>query len=263
MFYNLRQVFFRTALPLLTVKKLSPLFSMPSHRQCHSKPNLEINRLIRGHEDFRAYYFNNPQNSLYENLVKKGQSPKTMVIACSDSRVDPSIILNSAPGELFVVRNVANLVPPFDNDPKHHGTSAALEFAVQTLKVENIIVLGHSHCGGIHALLKEEDKPKLPKPPSFIGSWMSIAKQAKEKTLATCKDYPIEYQEKVCEEHALATSLNNLLSFPWIAEKVNLGLLSLHAWRFDLTSGRIQQLNTQSEKFEDLEAVPEKPYRPS
>lgn len=263
MFYNLRQMFFRT--PLIASKTLRPLFSktMPIKRSYRTEHNVEINRLIQGYEQFRNQYFNNPHNILYEDLVKNGQNPKTMVIACSDSRVDPSIILNSSPGELFVVRNVANLVPPFDNDPKHHGTSAALEFAVQGLKVENIVILGHSHCGGIRALLSEDKKLIGPKQADFISSWMSIAKEAKEKALAECKKQPIDHKEKICEEHSLAISMNNLLTFPWIEEKVKLGLLALHAWRFDLTNGVLQRFNPESKKFEDLTTKQGSQFRPS
>lgn len=212
----------------------------------------EIERFLQGYQQFRSTYFSDDKKHvLYEKLVKEGQSPKTMVIACSDSRVDPSIILGSQPGELFVVRNVANLVPPYDNDPKHHGTSAALEFAVQTLSVQHIIVLGHSHCGGIRALLATPMHTHA-QSNSFIDSWMNIANVAKAKVIADYRDAPIEQQEKTCEEQSLRISLKNLLTFPWIHEKVSAGMLTLHAWRFDLSSGIIQRLNTNTQLFEDL-----------
>lgn len=214
--------------------------------------DLEIERFLHGYQQFREKYFaKNKKNSLYKKLVREGQSPKTMVIACSDSRVDPSIILGSEPGELFVVRNVANLVPPYDNDPKHHGTSAALEFAVQTLGVNHIIVLGHSHCGGIRALLAAPIQAHT-QGNSFISSWMNIANVAKAKVLAEYRDAPVAQQEKTCEEQSLRISLKNLLTFPWIHEKVTAGMLSLHAWRFDLSTGIIQHFNTKTQAFEDL-----------
>lgn len=217
-----------------------------------SQHNDEISRLIMGYQQFRSQYFKNPKNTLFKDLVDKGQSPKIMVIACSDSRVDPSTILGGLPGELFVVRNVANLIPPYDNDPKHHGTSAALEFAVQSLKVHHIIVLGHSHCGGIRALLKPPRHSKNSKESSFITSWMNIANEAKEKVLTQCKEQPLEQQAKVCEEQSLLISLKNLRTFPWIDEKVCAGILSLHVWRFDLSTGTIQRFNADSHQFEDL-----------
>ncbi len=215
--------------------------------------DVEMQRLLEGYRQFRETYFEgNKPHALYQKLVEEGQNPKTMVIACSDSRVDPSIILGSLPGELFVVRNVANLVPPYDNDPKHHGTSAALEFAVQTLGVRHIILLGHSHCGGIRALLTKSDTEMTPKNPSFISSWMNIANAAKTKTLTHFEQAPLELQEKMCEEYSLKISLNNLLTFPWIHEKVTDATLALHAWRFDLGTGMIQGFHTERQTFEDL-----------
>ena len=216
----------------------------------------DIVHLLKGTEKFRAQYFSKDKaNALYEKLVAEGQSPKTMVIACSDSRVDPSIILESQPGELFIVRNVANLVPPYDNDPKHHGTSAALEFAVQTLQVSNIIILGHSHCGGIRALLASSPKPYTTEAHSFIDSWMKIAEVAKAITLSECSHSDISEKEKMCEEQSLRISLKNLMTFPWIHERVAKGELHLYAWRFDLISGKIQCFNSASQQFEDLAYV--------
>ncbi len=243
MFYNRRYQFFKV--PLAFIMK------QPIKNRLYTKHTPEIKRLIHGYEQFRTNYFNNSHYLyIYQGLVKEGQQPKTMVVACSDSRVDPSIILNSAPGQLFVVRNVANLVPPCDDDRKHHGTSAALEFAVQGLKVQNIIVLGHSHCGGILSLLK--DGKTAAGHSNFISSWMSIAKEAKEKALTQACDQPLEKQAQVCEEHSLSISYKNLLTFPWIKEKVDAGLLHLHAWRFDLTEGILQCFNPNTKQFEDL-----------
>jgi len=220
----------------------------------------EIERLVRGYEKFRAKYFNDPQNDLYKTLVKQGQKPKTMVVACSDSRVDPSILLNSAPGQLFIVRNVANLVPPWDPEVSHdgaktlhyHGTSAALEFAVRDLKVENLVLLGHSHCGGIRALLKTDNQSKASRAKDFITRWMNIAEAARKKVFTACKKQSLEKQARRCEEEALIVSLKNLLTFPWIAEKVDAGKLQLHAWHFDLSTGILQGFNPRSNKFEDL-----------
>jgi carbonic anhydrase len=249
MLSHLRNSFFRNPRTIQIVRDLCKDKTTSVKRYYHSN---EINTLIRGHQEFHTKFFNNPNNILYKDLVTKGQHPQTMVVACSDSRVDPSIILNSAPGKLFVFRNVANLVPPCDNDPKHHGTSAALQYAVQTLQVKNIIVLGHSHCGGVRALLDPKKSITNQKDTDFITSWMAIADVAKQKALADCHDQPIEQQAKVCEEQSLMISLNNLRTFSWIDERVRAGVLQLHAWRFDLHTGMIQQLNVDSQKFEDL-----------
>ncbi len=213
--------------------------------------NKDIEHFIEGYREFRSQYFpETEKNSLFRKLVKNGQNPKTMVIACSDSRVDPSIILQTKPGELFVVRNVANLVPPCDNNPRHHGTSSALEFAVLGLKVKHIIVFGHSYCGGIRALLDRSDE--TPKQNSFVDSWMNIAKQAKKKALHQCShDHSLD-PAKICEQESLLISLQNLRSFPWIEERVQNGSLALHAWRFDLNDGITQSYNAKTESFENL-----------
>lgn len=213
-----------------------------------------LSRLIVGYEAFKARYFSQERESLvYEKLVQEGQNPEVMLIACSDSRVDPSILLGALPGELFVVRNVANIVPPCDNDPRHHGTSAALEFAVEHLKVQHIILLGHSHCGGIAALLNTSschiaDQQNQ----SFIGSWMRIASAAKIKTESACEGQPFLERAKFCEEQSLLISLNNLETFPWIRARVAVGKLQLHAWRFDLSTGIIQRFDGASKQFEPL-----------
>lgn len=209
-----------------------------------------LERCISGYRKFRAQYFSKDHpKALYQKLVKEGQSPKIMVIACSDARVDPSIIFHSLPGELFIVRNVANLVPPCDQHPRHHGTSAALEFAVKILKVEHIIILGHSHCGGIQSLLTMSPEESAQ---SFIASWMNIVQAAKEKHLGFPPQPSLEAAALLCEERSLVISLNNLRTFPWIAERVAAGHLSLHAWHFDLKTGKIRQYCSENHGFELL-----------
>lgn len=197
-----------------------------------------IKQLIEGNKEFRKKFFNE-NNKLYDILVQEGQRPKTMVISCSDSRVDPAIIFNCKPGELFVVRNVANLIPPCEDNHSHHGTSAALEFGTNFLEVEHIIVLGHSQCGGIEALIKNADKVFIKKKNSFIAKWMDIAKPAYEKVINENKIITFESKVLLCEQYALINSLNNLKSFPWIKKKVKAKKLLLHAWYFELTTGII------------------------
>ncbi len=207
--------------------------------------NLEY--VIAGYKKFRQKYFES-NNYLYEDL-KNGQSPKILVIACSDSRVDPAIILNCKPGDLFVVRNVANLVPPYENDSGHHGTSAALEFAVLNLGIKHIIILGHSSCGGIQALV--EDPSKMQEE-NFISRWMEIAQPALQKTIENYPNQSIEKQVGNCAKFALINSLNNLFTFPWIKQKVANQELSLHSWYFNIDSGIIEEFNYKTEKFIDL-----------
>lgn len=206
-----------------------------------------IQDLITGYQSFYHKYFESTDTSIYKDLVKEGQAPKTAIIACSDSRVDPALILNCSPGDLFVVRNVANLVPPCENDAKHHGTSAALEFAICFLEVEHVIVLGHTHCGGIQSLLR--DSPEVGQK-SFIAHWMEIAKDARTKAI---QEYASSHdREKHCGEYSLMASYHNLYSFPWVKARVDAGALSIHAWHFDLETGRIKRFNPVKKAFEDI-----------
>ncbi|KAL3584321.1 hypothetical protein D5086_015382 [Populus alba] len=163
----------------------------------------------------------------YEKLAK-GQAPKFMVIACADSRVCPSSILGFQPGEAFVVRNVANMVPPHENGPSE--TNAALEFAVNSLKVENILVIGHSCCGGIRALMSMHDDVE---PSSLIGSWVSVGMDARVKTKAAAHLLNFDQQCKHCEKESVNCSLVNLLSYPWVEEKVRNGELDIHGGYYD------------------------------
>ena len=225
--------------------------------------NNPLRRLIRGYNKFKKQYY---QESFFAELMrtlaKEGQKPKIMVIGCCDSRVDPNILFNCAPGQLFTVRNVANLVPPCDPSPHQHSTSSALEFAVQSLNVEHIIVLGHSQCGGIRALMTTPDRNLTdPADGGFIYNWMRIAKDAKTKVLTERKGKSLATQARYCEEEALKISLNNLKTFPWIASKVATGALSLHAWRFDLVTGNLQQFVERSNSFEDLSELVDIPLR--
>ena len=193
-----------------------------------------MDRLIEGYRRFRANQW--PQErERFENTADAGQAPKAMVIACSDSRVDPQMILGARPGELFVVRNVANLVPPYEQDSAYHGTSAALEFAVRVLKVSELIVLGHGMCGGVHALLHggPEDGTS-----DFIDHWMQIAEPAKKAT----EGAPEDQRQKACEEATVRLSLLNLMTFPWVAEAVVGGRLSLHGAYFDIRHGQLLRM---------------------
>ena len=190
---------------------------------------MAIDRLIAGFKSFRETYYED-QPDFFRSLVEKGQSPDVMVIACSDSRVNPSIIAKAEPGELFIVRNMANLVPPYEPDRRHHGTSAAIEFAVRDLEVGHIIVLGHSHCGGIRCLCEgREDAENR----EFVDDWMSIVEQARDDCLEG------EAHLRHVEREAVKLSLANLLTFPWLKERVENGGLKLHGWWFDLEAGEL------------------------
>ncbi|MCO6416832.1 carbonic anhydrase [Siccirubricoccus sp. KC 17139] len=194
-----------------------------------------MERLIEGYRRFREETWPQ-QRARYEALAVAGQSPETMVIACSDSRVDPAAIFAAGPGELFVVRNVANLVPPYMPDAAFHGTSAALEFAVRVLKVKRVVVMGHAQCGGIRALL--EGAP--PEAKDFVAGWMQIAAPARERVLR-CD--PAERQEQ-CEHEAIRITLQNLMTFPWVAQAVAEGRLTLHGTHFGVATGRLLQMDS-------------------
>jgi len=203
-----------------------------------------IQRLRAGFKVFKArYYEHRPE--LIETLRAFGQQPETLVIACSDSRVDPAILLGSEPGELFVVRNVANLVPPYHPDGRQHGTSAALEFGVRDLAVKNIVIVGHSGCGGIQALRRCCAGDPM-KEREFIGPWVASAARA-------CEDVSSDADNALVERNAIAISLENLRTFPWIDEAVTAGQLALHGWWFDFDRGQLWAFDDRTGAFAILE----------
>ena len=203
----------------------------------------EAKVLIDGYKRFYKKSFEKKQE-FYGNLSKEGQSPKFLVISCCDARVHPAQIMDTNPGDIFVIRNVANLVPVNEPDGKSHGTSAAVEFAVKHLKVRHIIVLGHSQCGGIKALMEGEHPGDGY---GFVDPWMGIAKNAREKVLKEHKDKSFDDQCSYCEKASIEISLNNLLTFPWIKEKWDSDKLTIHGWYFDIETGYL--LGKQGEQF--------------
>jgi carbonic anhydrase len=189
--------------------------------------------LVAGYHQFREDVWPE-RRKLFEALARDGQKPRALIISCSDSRVDPAMVFGAAPGELFIIRNVANLVPPYAPDGEYHGTSAALEFAVRVLEIPRVIILGHAMCGGVHALLN--GFPSTAK--DFIAPWMQIANTARARALA-CD--PVDAQT-ACEEETVKLSLRNLVTFPWVAERVAEGRLSLHGGSFDIRTGVLSML---------------------
>jgi len=193
-----------------------------------------IDHFITGFKQFQRSYFG--ANQVLFDKLKQRQQPRALIVSCCDSRVDPAILTNSEPGDLFVVRNVANLVPPYEVGGGRHGVSAALEFGVCSLGVEHIIVLGHSQCGGIRALMEDTYGSGEG---GFVSKWMNIAIPARDKVRGELPDKSIELQSCACEQAAIMLSLENLLTFPWIAQRVNAGSLSLHGWYFDMSQGEL------------------------
>lgn len=204
-----------------------------------------MKRLVEGYRSFHKKHFEG-DCTLYDDLVTHGQKPEILLIACCDSRVDPAIVFNCTPGDLFVVRNVANLVPPYQDDPKYHSTSAAMQFAVCNLKVKDIIIFGHSYCGGIQSLFEDYNKEEH----SFISEWMGIAEPARD---AVIDKYPGRKKEELCshcEKESLVISYKNLYTFPWINERIENGDLNAHAWHFDIKSGKIAAYDEENKAFE-------------
>ncbi|ADJ26859.1 Carbonate dehydratase [Dehalogenimonas lykanthroporepellens BL-DC-9] len=202
-----------------------------------------IERLKDGFRQFRTEYFGGTRPRF--EALKKGQKPAVMIIACSDSRVDPAILTNARLGELFTVRNIANLVPPCEDDGGHHGVSAALEFAVTSLKVEHIIVLGHTGCGGIRALMAGRasggDK--------FISNWMAVAEPAREKAIEASPGGDDTARCRAAERAAVVLSLDNLRTFPFVSRRLAAGKLSLHGWYFDLENGELLEYRPETGDF--------------
>ena len=204
--------------------------------------------LIEGYKSFKSKHFEQSQS--FEELVRYGQNPSSLVVACCDSRVDTAIVTGCKPGELFVVRNVANLVPPFEHDLRHHGTSAALEYGVNGLGVSDIILFGHSHCGGIRALMEMDENNNSS---DFMSAWMDIAKPAKRRVLEQHPQGSADEQAHLCEKESLLISLNNLKTFPWIQERIKSNKLFLHAWYFDLSTGFIEAYQSETGEFIPLD----------
>ncbi|MDH3602432.1 MAG: carbonic anhydrase [Candidatus Tectomicrobia bacterium] len=195
-----------------------------------------VDELIARARAFRSESFVQRQ-ALYQRLAREGQSPKTLMISCSDSRVDPSAIFDTEPGEIFMVRNVASLVPPYTPDAHCHGTSAALEFGVVGLGVAHVIVLGHSHCGGIDVLLRGADEGE--QTTDFIGSWLSCANRVRDQVVTDMLDATYAEKARALEYEAVRQSIRNLRTFPWIDERVRQGELWLHGWHFDIATGAL------------------------
>jgi carbonic anhydrase len=191
--------------------------------------------LLRGYRRFRANIWPE-QRKAFESLASEGQAPKALVVTCVDSRIDPAMIFDAAPGEILTVRNVANLVPPYAPDAAYHGTSAALEFGVSVLEVSHIMVMGHGMCGGVRALLEGAPDTAC----EFVTPWMSIAWPARERAL---RDATVETRQQVCEQEVVKVSLANLMSFPWVAERVAAGKLELHGAWFDIRTGTLMTLD--------------------
>ena len=200
-----------------------------------------MEHLIEGYRIYRDKRWPELQ-SLHKVLAERGQAPKTLVIACADSRVDPATIFNAGPGELFVVRNVANLAPPFEQGAGFHGVSAAIEFAVKQLKVETVLVLGHAQCGGVAAALENRKRD----PQSFLDAWISLLDTAKSR-IPEDGDRASEL-----EHESIRVTLENLATFPFIQDAIKTRGLNLVGMRYGVADGGLELLNPATGAFEPV-----------
>ncbi len=209
-----------------------------------------LQKLVSGYKAFL-------QNDLpieqehFRNLAEHGQSPKIMVIGCCDSRVNPDLIFNTKPGDLFVVRNVANLVPPYEPDDQHHSTSAAIEFAVTGLHIEHIVVLGHSYCGGVKACCDQIDGKKVGG--EFIPKWTSILGSCAARIMHETPNIAKEDIAHRVERAAIKVSLDNLKSFPFVEQAIKDRDLQLHGAYFDIREAQLYALDKETHRFKPVE----------
>ncbi len=201
-------------------------------------------RLIEGYGAFTSGRLQSEQDR-YRELAERGQTPEIMVIGCCDSRVSPEVIFDARPGELFVVRNVANLVPPYETDGKYHGVSAALEFGVGVLKVKHIVILGHAHCGGVRAFAEGAEPIS---PGDFVGRWMSLMAPATEKVGPRGSMSPAEYLERM-EKASVVNTLDNLMTFPRLRKLIERGEVKLHGAYFGVAKGELSVLDRTTGEF--------------
>jgi carbonic anhydrase len=203
--------------------------------------------LLEGYRTFTSQRLPTEQ-SRYRDLSERGQAPEVMVIGCCDSRVSPEVIFDAGPGELFVMRNIANLVPVYQPDANAHGVSAALEYAVQVLRVKHIVVLGHAQCGGIRAFI---DNAAPLTPGDFIGKWMSMFIKPGEKVEQRERETMQDFTTRI-EKAAVFRSLENLLTFPFVKTRVDRGELQLHGAYFGVAEGSLFVLDQAAKEFRSV-----------
>ncbi len=208
--------------------------------------------LIKGNEIFRKNQLPKIEHEL-KDLVENGQHPEVMFIGCSDSRVTPDLMLSTRPGDMFILRNVGNFVPPFKHDEDFHGSAAAIEYAVAVLKVKHIIICGHSHCGACQSLYQD-----IPNNDSLIHvkTWLNLGKKAKEKTLKN-KNFTNDQEKfRETERNSIIHQLDNLLTYPDIERLLKSNELQIHGWYYDIGSAKIDFYDKENDVFKPLSEMP-------
>ena len=210
---------------------------------------MKIAELISGYEKFKDTKFKKYENTFLD-LVKNGQHPKVLFIACSDSRVDPALITNSAPGELFVLRNIGNFVPPFAPDNDYHATAAGIEYAVSVLEVTDIIICGHSHCGAIETMYTKITDINL----VHVKKWLELGMDAKNYVTQKLISQDVTQSERLelTEKISLLFQSKNLLTYPDVERRFNEGELFIRSWYYHLETGELEYFNTESGEFEPM-----------
>ena len=205
--------------------------------------------LLEGNEDFKKQYFKANTEKLVD-LAKNGQHPKALFIGCADSRVLPTLIIQADPGDLFVIRNVGNFVAPFKPDEDFHATASGIEYAVSILKVEEIIICGHTHCGAIHSLYQNLDDPSL----IHTKKWLSLGEKAKSMAILSLgKDANREELYRLTEKISVVTQIENLLTYPSVKKAIDENKLNIHGWVYNMESGDIEYYDQESSEFLSLD----------
>jgi carbonic anhydrase len=205
---------------------------------------MNLEEYAEGNELFRTYFKKNKESLL--ELVKSGQSPKALFIGCSDSRVIPDLIVQSNPGDLFVIRNVGNFVPPFKPDEDFHATASGIEYAVSILKVQEIIICGHTHCGACQHLYEEVEDPSL----VHTKKWLELGESAKKSAILSLgSNAPLEKLLRLTEKLSVVKQIENILTYPNVKKRFENGDLHIHGWCYDMETGKIEYYDADSYQF--------------
>lgn len=209
---------------------------------------MTVEKLVKGYREFKRTRFAR-ERRLYERLAEKGQEPKVLVIACSDSRVSPSVVFGVEPGDIFVARNIANIVPPHDPDAKPRSIGAVVEYAVKVLKVTDIVIKGHARCGGVAALV--DDGSHLP-PNDYLKPWVEVAAPSRSFYPSNFDSLSPDEQRLISEHANIQNSIANLSGFPWVRQRLEAGSLRIHGWHFDFAHGSLTRLDHGSGEWVDV-----------